>query len=65
VYIGAFYLINLFLAVTNSEFEHIEKSRKELNTKKSFYQLIKSYYDPKEKRNKDKRETQKKTQNKK
>ena len=28
VYIGAFYLINLFLAVTNSEFEHIEKSRK-------------------------------------
>ena len=60
VYIGAFYLINLFLAVTNSEFEHIEKSRKELNTKKSFYQLIKSYYDPKEKRNKDKRETQKK-----
>ena len=37
IYIGAFYLINLFLAVTNSEFEHIERSRKELNQKKKFF----------------------------
>ena len=61
IYIGAFYLINLFLAVTNSEFEHIEKSRKELNEKRSFYKLLKSSYDPKEKKNKDK-ETKKKLQ---
>ena len=60
IYIGAFYLINLFLAVTNSEFEHIERNRKELSVKKSFYELIKSRYDPKEKKKNDKKETEKK-----
>ena len=60
IYIGAFYLINLFLAVTNSEFEHIERNRKELSEKKSFYELIKSRYDPKEKKKNDKKENEKK-----
>ena len=60
IYIGAFYLINLFLAVTNSEFEHIERSRKELNQKKSFFGLIKSAYDPKERKKRDKKEAEKK-----
>ena len=59
IYICAFYLINLFLAVTNSEFEHIERSRKELNMKKSFYELLKKSFDPMEKKKKDKKETEK------
>ena len=59
IYIGAFYLINLFLAVTNSEFEHIERSRKELNMKKSFFELIKKSFDPKEKKKREKKETEK------
>ena len=41
IFIAAFYLINLFLAVTNSEFEHIETSRKQLKEKKSFFKLFK------------------------
>ena len=60
IYFGAFYLINLFLAVTNSEFEHIERSRKELNEKKSFFALIKSTYDPIEKKKKLRKEAEKK-----
>ena len=48
VFIAAFYLINLFLAVTNSEFEHIEVSRKQLKEKKSFFKLIQNKYDSKE-----------------
>ena len=59
IYIGAFYLINLFLAVTNSEFEHIERSRKELNMKKSFFELIKKSFDPTEKKKKERKETEK------
>ena len=35
IYIGTFYLINLFLAVTNSEFEKIEADRKLLSEKKT------------------------------
>jgi hypothetical protein len=42
IYFGAFYLINLFLAVTNSEFETIEKNRKLLNEKKRFFKMIKN-----------------------
>ena len=60
VFLGAFYLINLFLAVTNSEFEHIEKERKLLSEKKSFYKLIISKFDLKEKEKKDKKEKNKK-----
>ena len=56
VFIAAFYLINLFLAVTNSEFEHIEVSRKELREKKSFYKLIKGKYDIKEREKKERKE---------
>ena len=56
VFIAAFYLINLFLAVTNSEFEHIETSRKELKEKKSFFKLIQGKYDVKEREKKEKKE---------
>ena len=60
VFLGAFYLINLFLAVTNSEFEHIETERKLLSEKKSFYKLITSKFDLKEKEKAEKKEKQKK-----
>ena len=60
VIFGAFYLINLFLAVTNSEFEKIEADRKLLSEKKSFYKLIKEIYDPKEKLKKEKKQKDKK-----
>ena len=60
VFIGAFYLINLFLAVTNSEFEHIETERKLLQEKKSFYKLLMSKFDLKEKEKLDKKERNKK-----
>ena len=56
VFIAAFYLINLFLAVTNSEFEHIEVSRKQLKEKKSFYKLIQGKYDHKEREKKERKE---------
>ena len=56
VFIAAFYLINLFLAVTNSEFEHIEISRKQLKEKKSFFKLIQGKYDKKEIEKKEKKE---------
>ena len=59
LYIGAFYLINLFLAVTNSEFENIDKNRKKIKEKKSFYKLIKSKYDLNEKKKIEKKENEK------
>ena len=60
VILGAFYLINLFLAVTNSEFEKIEADRKMLMEKKSFFKLIKETFDPKEKLKKEKKKKDKK-----
>ena len=60
IFLGAFYLINLFLAVTNSEFEHIEAERKLLSEKKSFFKLITSKFDLKEKIKIDKKEKNKK-----
>jgi len=60
VFMGSFYLINLFLAVTNSEFEHIETERKLLSEKKSFFKLIVSKFDLKEKEKMDKKERNKK-----
>ena len=60
VFLGAFYLINLFLAVTNSEFEHIETERKLLSEKKSFFKLITSKFDLKEKEKTEKKEKEKK-----
>ena len=59
LYVGAFYLINLFLAVTNSEFEHIEKNREKIKEKKSFYKLLKSKYDINEKKKIEKKENEK------
>ena len=58
IYVGAFYLINLFLAVTNSEFEH-HKNRSNIKEKKSFYKLIKSKYDINEKKKIEKKENEK------
>ena len=60
IFIGSFYLINLFLAVTNSEFEHIETERKQLQEKKSFYKLLMSKFDLKQKEKLDKKERNKK-----
>ena len=60
VILCSFYLINLFLAVTNSEFEKIEADRKLLSEKKSFYKLIKETFDPKEKLKKEKKKKDKK-----
>ena len=60
IFLGSFYLINLFLAVTNSEFEHIETERKLLSEKKSFYKLIISKFDLKEKEKQEKKEKNKK-----
>ena len=60
VYIGALYLINLFLAVTNSEFEHIGRNRKKLIEKASFFKLIQSKYDLKEKQKQEKKKNYKK-----
>ena len=48
------------MAVTNSEFEHIELERKSLIDKKSFYKLIKDKYDLKEKEKISKKEKEKK-----
>ena len=63
VYIGSFFLINLFLAVINSKFEKINSSKKMLNDKKSFIKLIKEKYDPKEKEKLEKKEKEKKLKN--
>ena len=60
IILGAFYLINLFLAVTNSEFEKIEADRKLLSEKKNFFKLIKETFDPKEKLKKEKKQKNKK-----
>ena len=60
IFFCAFYLINLFLAVTNSEFEHIESERKSLIEKKSFFQLIRAKYDLREKEKISKKEKEKK-----
>ena len=59
IFVGGFYLINLFLAVTNSEFTNIEKIRVELTSKKSFFMLIKSKYDLKEKQKQEKKKKEK------
>ena len=59
IYFGAYYLINLFLAVTNSEFEHIEKDRDKLTDKKNLFKLIQSKYDIKEKTKQEKKEKEK------
>ena len=60
IFFCAFYLINLFLAVTNSEFEHIKSERESLIEKKSFFQLIKAKYDLREKEKLSKKERVKK-----
>ena len=45
IFLSSFYMLKLFLAVTNAEYEHIEVSRRELTEKKSFFKLIQSKYD--------------------
>ena len=65
IFLSSFYMLKLFLAVTNAEYEHIEVSRRELNEKKSFFKLIQSKYDVKmkEKLEKKERERQLKANN--
>ena len=56
IFLSSFYLLKLFLAVTNAEYEHIEVSRRELTEKKSFFKLIQSKYDVKMKEKLEKKE---------
>ena len=54
IFLSSFYMLKLFLAVTNAEYEHIEVSRRELTEKLSFFKLIQSKYDVKMKEKKEK-----------
>ena len=65
VFLSSFYMLKLFLAVTNAEYEHIEVSRRELTEKKDFFKLIQSKYDisMKEKAEKKEKERQLKESN--
>ena len=56
IFLSSFYMLKLFLAVTNAEYEHIEVSRRELTEKLSFYKLIQSKYDLKMKDKLEKKE---------
>ena len=56
IFLSSFYMLKLFLAVTNAEYEHIEVSRRELTEKKSFFKLIQSKYDVKMKEKLEKKE---------
>ena len=56
IFLSSFYMLKLFLAVTNAEYEHIEVSRRELTEKKSFFKLIQSKYDAKMKEKLEKKE---------
>ena len=56
IFLSSFYMLKLFLAVTNAEYEHIEVSRRELTEKKSFFKLIQSKYDIKMKEKLEKKE---------
>ena len=56
IFLSSFYMLKLFLAVTNAEYEHIEVSRRELIEKKSFYKLIQNKYDSKMKEKLEKKE---------
>ena len=59
IFLSSFYMLKLFLAVTNAEYEHIEVSRRELTEKKSFYKLIQCKYDVKMKEKLEKKEKEK------
>ena len=59
VFVGGMYLINLFLALTNSEFTSIEKKRVELTQKKNFVRFLKSRYDLREKEKQEKKKKEK------
>ena len=65
IFLSSFYMLKLFLAITNAEYEHIEVSRRELNEKKDFFKLIQSKYDVqmKEKAEKKEKERQLKESN--
>ena len=56
IFLSSFYMLKLFLAVTNAEYEHIEVSRRELTEKKDFFKLIQSKYDVKMKEKAEKKE---------
>ena len=61
IYFGAFYLINLFLALTNSSFENIGNNIKKLKKQQSFFKLIQRNYDPIEKEKQEKKKILKKS----
>ena len=65
IFLSSFYMLKLFLAITNAEYEHIEVSRRELTEKKDFFKLIQSKYDVevKEKAEKKEKERQLKESN--
>ena len=65
IFLANFYMLKLFLAITNAEYEHIEVSRRELTEKKDFFKLIQSKYDinMKEKMEKKEKERQLKESN--
>ena len=56
IFLSNFYMLKLFLAVTNAEYEHVEVSRRELTEKKDFFKLIQSKYDVKMKEKMEKKE---------
>ena len=56
IFLSSFYMLKLFLAITNAEYEHIEVSRRELTEKKDFFKLIQSKYDIKMKEKAEKKE---------
>ena len=56
IFLSSFYMLKLFLAITNAEYEHIEVSRRELTEKKEFFKLIQSKYDIKMKEKAEKKE---------
>ena len=56
IFLSSFYMLKLFLAVTNAEYEHVEVSRRELTEKKDFFKLIQNKYDVKVKEKLEKKE---------
>ena len=64
IIMGGFYLLNLFLAVTNSEFMGIEQRRKELLVKPSLLTLMKNRYDITEMEKQEQKRKAKEMQNK-
>ena len=59
IFLANFYMLKLFLAITNAEYEHIEVSRRELTEKKDFFKLIQYKYDTNMKEKMEKKQKEK------